>query len=81
MKHPISYFYSQGSNSPFWPWYPAEVTSIQPITAEMFLQKVTEISVLQLLGRSQTPFHVCIFSLGYNNAYSIFLAQIIKKSR
>lgn len=47
----------------------------------MFLQKVTETSVLQLLATSQTPFHMCIFSLGYNNIYSIFLVQIIKKVR
>lgn len=47
----------------------------------MFLQKITETSVLQLLGTSQTTFHMCIFSLGYNNTYSIFLVQIIKKTR
>lgn len=47
----------------------------------MFLQKINETSVLQLLGKSQTPFHMCIFSLGYNNTYRIFLVQIIKKLR
>lgn len=50
-----------------------------PLLKLFFRMSLKVETVSHLLSRSQTLFQACILALSCNNAYSIFLAQTIKK--